>query len=110
AQAGTRVPPCVRAQPPLDRRPRVRVRDRALVRRGTPSRPPLRRHAGRPFSVPWQPGQVRNPLAMTVAWIEPGSGTLFPPVDQALREPDGLLAAGADLTPARLLDAYAHGI
>ena len=34
----------------------------------------------------------------------------FPPVDQALDEPDGLLAAGADLTPGRLVDAYQHGI
>jgi leucyl/phenylalanyl-tRNA--protein transferase len=34
----------------------------------------------------------------------------FPPVDQALIEPNGLLAAGGDLSPERLLDAYAHGI
>ena len=27
-----------------------------------------------------------------------------------MRQPNGLLAAGADLTPARLLDAYKHGI
>lgn len=34
----------------------------------------------------------------------------FPPLEQALREPSGLLAAGADLSPGRLLDAYARGI
>ncbi len=34
----------------------------------------------------------------------------FPPVEQALREPNGLLAAGGDLSPQRLLDAYRHGI
>jgi leucyl/phenylalanyl-tRNA--protein transferase len=34
----------------------------------------------------------------------------FPPVRRALREPDGLLAAGGDLSPARLLNAYRHGI
>jgi leucyl/phenylalanyl-tRNA---protein transferase len=34
----------------------------------------------------------------------------FPPVDHALRDPNGLLAAGADLSPERLLDAYAQGI
>lgn len=34
----------------------------------------------------------------------------FPPVEQALRQPNGLLAAGGDLTPERLLDAYRHGI
>ncbi len=36
--------------------------------------------------------------------------TPFPPIERALREPNGLLAIGADLTPARLLDAYRHGI
>ena len=34
----------------------------------------------------------------------------FPPLGQALRAPDGLLAAGGSLTPERLLDAYRHGI
>ena len=36
--------------------------------------------------------------------------TPFPPVELALRQPDGLLAAGGDLMPERLLDAYRHGI
>ncbi len=36
--------------------------------------------------------------------------TPFPPVEHALREPNGLLAAGGSLTPQRLLDAYRHGI
>ncbi len=35
---------------------------------------------------------------------------LFPPPDEALEEPDGLLAWGGDLSPTRLLRAYAHGI
>ncbi len=34
----------------------------------------------------------------------------FPDPRQALREPDGLLAMGGDLSAARLLNAYAHGI
>lgn len=34
----------------------------------------------------------------------------FPPLDLALREPDGLLAAGGDLSVARLLAAYRRGI
>ncbi len=34
----------------------------------------------------------------------------FPPVDSALGEPNGLLAAGGDLSVSRLLDAYARGI
>jgi len=39
-----------------------------------------------------------------------GPADPFPPVEEALDEPDGLLAAGADLTPERLVDAYRHGI
>lgn len=34
----------------------------------------------------------------------------FPPVSSALQEPDGLLAAGGDLSAERLLYAYRHGI
>jgi leucyl/phenylalanyl-tRNA--protein transferase len=34
----------------------------------------------------------------------------FPPVDQALSEPPGLLAAGGDLRPERLLAAYLRGV
>ena len=33
----------------------------------------------------------------------------FPPLDNALREPNGLLAAGGDLSPERLIQAYRHG-
>ena len=36
--------------------------------------------------------------------------TPFPPVEQALLKPNGLLAAGGDLSAQRLLDAYRHGI
>jgi len=38
------------------------------------------------------------------------SGTSFPPLDRALKEPNGLLAMGGDLTPQRLLEAYRKGI
>ncbi len=34
----------------------------------------------------------------------------FPPPEGALGEPNGLLAVGGDLSPARLLDAYRQGI
>ncbi|HSW84733.1 MAG TPA: leucyl/phenylalanyl-tRNA--protein transferase, partial [Usitatibacter sp.] len=30
----------------------------------------------------------------------------FPPVEKALKSPNGLLCAGGDLSPARLVDAY----
>ena len=33
----------------------------------------------------------------------------FPPLEMALREPNGLLAAGGDLSPDRLVRAYRHG-
>ena len=35
---------------------------------------------------------------------------VFPPVSRALRDPNGLLAAGGDLSPQRLLAAYRQGI
>ncbi len=34
----------------------------------------------------------------------------FPPIEQALAEPPGLLAAGGDLRPERLLAAYQRGV
>lgn len=34
----------------------------------------------------------------------------FPPPEMALREPNGLLAMGGDLSPARLMNAYQRGI
>jgi leucyl/phenylalanyl-tRNA--protein transferase len=43
--------------------------------------------------IPWLP---RHPV--------------FPPVDAALKEPNGLLAAGGDLSPERILAAYRRGI
>ncbi|MBI5919201.1 MAG: leucyl/phenylalanyl-tRNA--protein transferase [Nitrosomonadales bacterium] len=39
-----------------------------------------------------------------------GRDSRFPPVERALAHPNGLLAAGGDLSPARLLEAYRHGI
>jgi len=44
-------------------------------------------------------------------WIDPGDPDLtFPDVNLALREPDGLLAVGGDLTSKRILSAYRRGI
>lgn len=43
-----------------------------------------------------------------IPWLR--AGAPFPPISSALADPNGLLAAGGDLTPARLLDAYRHGI
>ena len=44
------------------------------------------------------------------ALLPPEPDAPFPPVDRALRQPDGLLAIGGDLSPPRLLNAYRHGI
>jgi leucyl/phenylalanyl-tRNA---protein transferase len=42
--------------------------------------------------------------------LHAGAHEEFPSVDMALAEPEGLLAAGGDLSSERLLDAYRHGI
>jgi len=43
-----------------------------------------------------------------IPWLD--SGDPFPEVERALAEPNGLLAAGADLSLPRLLEAYRNGI
>ncbi|OLU32912.1 leucyl/phenylalanyl-tRNA--protein transferase [Pseudomonas sp. PA15(2017)] len=43
-----------------------------------------------------------------LTWLQRDSLT-FPPLDKALREPNGLLAAGGDLCAERLIAAYRHG-
>ena len=43
-----------------------------------------------------------------LTWLGPTDP--FPPVERALRNPNGLLAAGGDLSSARLLAAYRRGI
>lgn len=43
-----------------------------------------------------------------IPWL--GAHDPFPPLENALAEPNGLLAAGADLAVPRLLEAYRNGI
>ena len=43
-----------------------------------------------------------------LTWLERDDP--FPPVETALKNPNGLLCAGADLSVERLLDAYRHGV
>lgn len=45
-----------------------------------------------------------------IALLDPHDRESFPDVAQALREPNGLLAIGGDLTPTRLRNAYRRGI
>ena len=49
-------------------------------------------------------------MSFRIHQLDPSPDAPFPPVDGALREPDGLLAMGGDLSPTRLLNAYRHGI
>jgi leucyl/phenylalanyl-tRNA--protein transferase len=58
------------------------------------SRNPRRRRA-------WQNRRV-------IPWLR--RDTPFPPIETALAEPEGLLAASEEVTPARLLEAYRLGI
>jgi leucyl/phenylalanyl-tRNA--protein transferase len=44
-------------------------------------------------------------------WIDHrDTNCIFPPVELALDEPNGLLAAGGDLTPRRIISAYRQGV
>ena len=43
-----------------------------------------------------------------IQWLQ--SDEPFPPVHSALAEPNGLLAAGGDLSAERLIEAYRQGI
>lgn len=47
-------------------------------------------------------------MSRMLPWLNPDDP--FPPVENALREPNGLLCAGLDLSPERILDAYCHGL
>jgi leucyl/phenylalanyl-tRNA--protein transferase len=44
---------------------------------------------------------------MTIPWLQPDDP--LPPIERAMRRPNGLLAAGGGLSVARLLDAYRRG-
>ena len=48
---------------------------------------------GVPAMIPWLPAEP-----------------IFPPLESALAEPNGLLAGGGDLSPARLVSAYTQGV
>jgi leucyl/phenylalanyl-tRNA--protein transferase len=53
----------------------------------------------RAIAVEWLP---------MIAWLSKSHA--FPPLTKALQDPNGLLAAGGDLSPERLLAAYSRGI
>lgn len=45
-----------------------------------------------------------------IPWLSDDPNEPFPPVGRAMTRPDGLLAAGGDLSVTRLIHAYRHGI
>jgi leucyl/phenylalanyl-tRNA--protein transferase len=54
---------------------------------------------------------ARHETRAVITWLAPDDPPdRFPPHEAALRDPSGLLAAGGDLKPARLMAAYARGI
>jgi leucyl/phenylalanyl-tRNA--protein transferase len=55
-------------------------------------------------NLPRRADRVRRPVVLS------SNDFSFPPPEQAMKEPNGLLAIGGDLSPRRLLNAYAHGI
>ncbi|MEY8203657.1 MAG: leucyl/phenylalanyl-tRNA--protein transferase, partial [Bermanella sp.] len=48
-------------------------------------------------------------MTTSIHWLDQNSGA-FPHYQYALTEPNGLLAAGGDLSPERLINAYSLGI
>src|SRR5690606_11821443 len=88
---------------PLDRRRALpRRHQRCPAARGRPARR-LPRRACAALAI-------RGTPMIQLPFLDPAQPERFPPVDHALDEPDGLLAAGGDLTPRRLLAAYRRGI
>lgn len=47
---------------------------------------------------------------ISLQWLHADSSADFPPIETSLDEPDGLLAAGGDLSLTRLIRAYQSGI
>lgn len=54
------------------------------------------------------PGHLNGDQQEMIPWLE--NSDTFPPLELALTEPNGLLCAGGDLSPQRLINAYRHGI
>ncbi len=70
------------------------------------SSPPCARTRSSSSSASTKPASRK--VHLVIPWLQ--TSDPFPAVASALREPNGLLAAGADLSVARLTDAYRHGI
>ncbi len=54
---------------------------------------------------------MRQSELIRLPWLDPATPEqVFPPLERALTDPNGLIALGGDLSPTRLLNAYRHGI
>ena len=102
-QTGARVSADDNALVPLHRRHAISQSDRRCAAARSRWIAGLSRRTDVAFAV-FQSGMIR------IAVLRAGAHDPFPAVETALADPDGLLAAGGDLSPERLLDAYRHGI
>src|SRR5436190_13697631 len=94
--------------PPTPARPRAARATQA--RRGCPDDraggAPLRRRQAQALRWRWRAASCG--ADDMIPWLD--RDDLFPPVNRALPVPNGLLCAGADLSPERLIEAYRRGI
>src|SRR5689334_10132583 len=74
--------------------------DFSLTRISYAKSPPARGNAPLTRRAPYNPPMI--------PWLT--ENDRFPPVERALKDPNGLLAAGADLSVPRLIEAYQNGI
>jgi len=82
--------------------------DIACVERSHAKLHRCRAHPAPPACAHRSNGRFPLSLRSLIAWLDEDAP--FPPIETALNEPNGLLAAGGDLSPARLIDAYRRGI
>src|SRR6478735_9409814 len=61
-----------------------------------------------PLSSCGKHGRNAGKWRQMIPWLQ--GNTPFPPVTKAMKNPNGLLCAGGDLSPERIVDAYSHGI
>ena len=54
---------------------------------------------------------IRYMSEINLPWLDSNNPeSPFPPAESALKDPEGLVAAGGDLTPTRILRAYHEGL
>src|SRR5665213_1053071 len=86
------------------------VQDAQALPAHDPAARPLRAAAGREHARVFPGLRGKNPRQWgpMIPWLR--GEQPFPPVSKALKSPNGLLCAGGDLAPHRVVEAYRHGI